>query len=625
MRSCPRCGSVYNGQVEFCGLDGVKLVESESDPLIGATIDRYVIVDRLGSGGMACVYRATHQALGKDFAIKVLFGEMAADRAVAERFRREAQSAGKIDHPNIVQVIDYGTTPEGLTYMVMEMLHGRSLARAIADDGPFEPDRIIDVTHQIATGLSAAHEKGFVHRDMKPGNVMLVPIEGGKELAKVLDFGLVRVVNQNSGADSGRLTKTGHAMGTPYYMAPEQIRGEEVTAQSDLYALGAVMYEMISGKPPFVGSLTEVLVKHATERPDPLPPFGGLDVLTLRMLEKVPSDRPESAQDVLRQLEELAGIAPGAMPNPRHTTSGIPRISRPKLEAVTSSRPQRLDGPPTFGDRANLQEAMSMDSLAAVAPWWRGRLVVGGALLTSAILVGVAAAFLKTPEATVVELPVEAFDAGLAVVAPLPPPPPAASVDSGFVAEVTPPVDPKEPELKPPPKKDPEKKDPPPAAKGAPKKDPERKDPPPERREDLRGELSNLDRQIREALQRAGVSREEACGLKPAAEPCRALEKAKAQSNDVAAVEAAKKLLEAIPNLEIDREFVDKKIESAVGTLSRLRDYKLLSDTQVNAFDAKILDLRSSLMSADSHELLRIANKAATLETQMHAASRGNK
>ncbi|MBI2373623.1 MAG: protein kinase [Deltaproteobacteria bacterium] len=642
MRSCPSCGSVYNGQVEFCGLDGARLVESESDPLIGATIDRYVIVDRLGAGGMACVYRATHQALGKDFAVKVLFGEMAADRAVAERFRREAQAAGKIDHANIVQVIDYGTTAAGLTYMVMEMIHGRSLAKAISEDGPFPPERIIDVAHQIATGLSAAHDKGFVHRDMKPGNVMLVPIEGGKELVKILDFGLVRVMNQPSGADSGRLTKTGHAMGTPYYMAPEQIRGEEVTAQSDLYALGAVMYEMISGRPPFMGSLTEVLVKHATERPEPLPPLGGLERLAEDLLEKVPSDRPASAQHVLQTLEQIAEVG-GTNPARNSLRPGVissPRVSRPKLEVSNSGRgglPPGTEGAQTYGDRANLREAFSMDSLAAVEPWWRGRIVIGGALVLAAIAVGVAAALVRPVPAIV-----ESIDVGVTEQAPTTVDPRDAGAPEALAQKVDAAPSLEAPKPADPPKMDPERTRPDDKREAQRRREEaeKKREEDRSREEDRKREeakkreeaarlagpgLAELEKQIRDAMVRAGVSRDEACSLKPANEHCRALDKAKAAKNDGDALTAARAVLEAIPNLEVDRDFVDRKIESAVGTLSRLRDYKLLSDTQVQGFDARILDLRASLMSSDASELLQLSRKAANLESEMHAASRSKK
>jgi serine/threonine protein kinase len=303
MRSCPRCKTVFITGAQFCGVDGERLVESARDPLIGATIDRYTISEKLGAGGMACVYRARHDTIGKDFAIKLLYGEMASDKELVERMRREAKAASQIDHPNVVKVVDFGVSPEGLNYLVMELLEGRTLDRAILEEAPFPAARLADIVRQICVGLYEAHRQGFLHRDLKPSNVMLIKGEDGKELVKLLDFGLVQ--RWDAADDASKLTRTGITVGTPYYMAPERMRGEPATPQSDLYALGALLYEMLSGAPPFRGTLPEIIARQLTEKPPPLPSKTKLEPLAFKMLEREVKDRPKSAEQVIASIDKL--------------------------------------------------------------------------------------------------------------------------------------------------------------------------------------------------------------------------------------------------------------------------------------------------------------------------------
>ncbi len=321
MRVCPSCRSIYTGEIEFCGLDGQRLVESDQDPLLGAVIGPYRIVQRLGEGGMGCVYRAEHLEIPKQVAVKVLFGDMAADKKMAERFRREAQSIARIDSRNVVQVLDYGTDASGLTYMLMELIEGQTLARAIAAQPGFPPFRTALILRQVALGLGAAHKLGMVHRDLKPGNIMLAT-EDGAEVAKILDFGLVSVAADPDDSGYDKLTKTGHTMGTPYYMSPEQLRGQPVTPRSDLYSLGAVAYEMIAGTAPFHGNVSEVLYKHAFEPPPPLPPASGLENVALKLLAKDPAHRYQSAEHLITEIERLGILPVGAA-----TTGGFGVIS----------------------------------------------------------------------------------------------------------------------------------------------------------------------------------------------------------------------------------------------------------------------------------------------------------
>lgn len=303
MRACERCLTPYKTRVEYCGLDGAPVVEHDTDPLVGTTFDRYRVTERLGGGGMAVVYRARHEVIDREVAIKVLFGELASDREFAERFRREAQTASRIKHPNIVEIFDFGETREGMSFLVMELLRGETLNDAIQWTGAFAPRRAASVLKQIAAGLKAAHEMGFIHRDLKPGNVMVVRGGPGQpiELAKILDFGLVLVESD----DGQRLTKTGQTLGTPHYMAPEQFAGGEATVLSDLYSLGAVLHEMLAGQAPFRGSLGEVVVQQQSKPPPPLPKSGGLEKLAAKLLEKDARKRLRSADEVIAFIDGL--------------------------------------------------------------------------------------------------------------------------------------------------------------------------------------------------------------------------------------------------------------------------------------------------------------------------------
>jgi serine/threonine-protein kinase len=215
----------------------------DRDPLIGEVLgERYKVGAVLGEGGMATVYRAEHVLIGKEFAVKVLVGDVAADPKMVERFKREAQAASRLDHEHIIQVTDFGSTPEGLLYIAMELLQGKDLATAIHREAPFEPARAVRISRQIALGLAHAHERGLVHRDLKPENIMLVPRDEQPDFVKILDFGLARVRESAHRNEGERLTSSGMVFGTPEYMCPEQALGKEVDARGDLYALGVVVY-----------------------------------------------------------------------------------------------------------------------------------------------------------------------------------------------------------------------------------------------------------------------------------------------------------------------------------------------------------------------------------------------
>ena len=255
--------------------------------------ERYEIVEILGEGGMAFVYKARDKQLQRYVAIKTLKPNYVNQEKFVDRFRREAQTAANLNHPNIVQIFDWGIDDE--PYFVMEYIEGNTLTSIISGNRTVGLNDILYIGSQVANGLKEAHKRGLVHRDIKPGNIMITP--DGK--VKVTDFGIVSLQNEESD-----ITKTGAVLGTASYISPEQAQGKPVSFESDLYSLGTVLYELIVGKPPFVGdSPIATATKHLTDKPDKLSNFRkdipkALENAILKLLEKRPSDRFKSAEDL---------------------------------------------------------------------------------------------------------------------------------------------------------------------------------------------------------------------------------------------------------------------------------------------------------------------------------------
>ncbi|HEY1558005.1 MAG TPA: serine/threonine-protein kinase, partial [Kofleriaceae bacterium] len=237
---------------------------------VGSEVDgRYKIVELIGEGGMGKVYLAEHVEIGKRVALKVLHPSYSRMPDLVERFRREARAASKIGHPNIVDVTDSGATPDGSVYFVMEYLEGVELGSVIEREGALEVARALKITAQVCRALSAAHREGIIHRDLKPENIFLITKGGEADVVKVLDFGIAKTTEAEA-ARERRLTSPGMAMGTPEYMAPEQAAGRPADARTDIYSLGAIMYEMCTGIPPYSGdNFMEILTKKATQDPPP--------------------------------------------------------------------------------------------------------------------------------------------------------------------------------------------------------------------------------------------------------------------------------------------------------------------------------------------------------------------
>lgn len=304
MKACPQCKLKYPSDSLTCFLDGAKLIEFH-DPRIGTTIaGRYLIEHVLGEGGMATVYAARHRLVDRPCAIKIMDSSFANNEVVRERFRREAKAAQKLAHPNIIEIFDQGET-DGSIYLVMELLEGETLADVL-EHGKVPLARTLPILIQIARALARAHDLEVIHRDLKPENIFLAKDDDDFELVKLLDFGIARSMQDT------RLTGAGEVFGTPQYMAPERITSIEAGPAADLYALGVIMYEMLTGRLPFDASdVATFFLKHMKEMPapprsvDPSIP-AELDRLILELLAKDAKDRPVDAHRVHADLQAIA-------------------------------------------------------------------------------------------------------------------------------------------------------------------------------------------------------------------------------------------------------------------------------------------------------------------------------
>ncbi|HLK90104.1 MAG TPA: serine/threonine-protein kinase [Polyangia bacterium] len=330
-RFCGSCGTLAEGA------DG----SGGNDPWLGRVVDkRYRVTARIGTGGMGVVYRVEHLHLGKTAAMKVLAPDSVANPEMIRRFRTEAQAVSKLDHPNVVQTFDFGQA-DGALYLVMEYINGEDLAAIIRREGPWTFTRAARLFVQVCSGLVDAHEAGVVHRDLKPENLMVVRRRDGSEHVKVLDFGLAKLRERSTdpghGRDYSMASSGGQVIGTPYYMAPEQVRGEPLDARADLYSVGATLYRVLTGVPPFdAPSPMSVLAKHITDEVVPprrraperaLPPEA--DRIVLRAMAKSPADRYASAIEMRADLEHaLAERDLGALTSP----SAPPAVPAPRGE-----------------------------------------------------------------------------------------------------------------------------------------------------------------------------------------------------------------------------------------------------------------------------------------------------
>ncbi len=333
---------------------------SQNDPFLGRTLDsKYRIEQRIGRGGSGTVYRARHLLIHRTVAVKVLSLDLVSDEDALARFRREAAMAGRLKHFNIVSVTDFGITPDGVAYLVMDFIEGKSLRRILDAHGTIAPGKLVDWLKPICSAVHAAHRKGIIHRDLKPDNVMIEVVDG-EEIPRVLDFGIAKLMDAVAvGTDF--TTETGSVMGTPHYMSPEQCEGKPLDARSDIYSLGTLVYELLTGNVPFPGKVTtSVMMQQVTAAPRPLRDLRpelpeAVELCVMRALSKNPAARHATALDFALEFEAALSSAPTPKVAPLSDPAPVP-VPAPHLRADEPASNPVLDF------RAQLRQA------AAVAP-----------------------------------------------------------------------------------------------------------------------------------------------------------------------------------------------------------------------------------------------------------------
>jgi serine/threonine protein kinase len=335
-RICVQCRQLYSWPAQACPVDGAMLIpiaaiEEGPDPLLDTVLhDRYQILSILGKGGMGVVYKGKHLLIDRIVAIKMLRTDVAYDQQNLMRFQVEAKAASRLNHPNVLAVYDFGVTDDVQPYLVMDYVEGACLAEAIERHGSLDYKRVLGIFIQACNALEHAHNQNILHRDIKPSNIFLLDTEGQKDFVKVLDFGIAKLM----GADGQglHLTKTGDVIGSPLYMSPEQCMGQELDVRSDIYSLGATMYECLVGAPPLMGkNAMDTISKHVNEPPKPftiarpsvsVPPE--IEAIVMKSLEKDKAKRYSSMLQFKEVLEDAAsGRAAARAARPASQYAGV--------------------------------------------------------------------------------------------------------------------------------------------------------------------------------------------------------------------------------------------------------------------------------------------------------------
>lgn len=350
-RVCLVCHLEFPPDEKRCPNDGTVLVALAADPYAGKTLaDRYEVEKLVGTGGTSIVYRALHLQLRRTVAIKMLKAHLVTDEESKRRFEQEARAVSCLTHPNVVGVYDVGVTKYGEPYIVMEFLQGGSLADLVAQEGPLTYERALPIFVQACSALWHAHKKDVVHRDVKPSNIMIVPTDDDPEFVKIVDFGLAKL--RSLTGEFQRLTKTGEVFGSPVYMSPEQCTGRKLDQRTDIYSMGVVMFEALTGRPPFKEKSTiETIRKQIKEAP---PRFSEvapqlnlpeeLETIVLKSLTKNPEDRYQTMEELRSDLEAFAFNRVNLPSIAQSASSPIPALR--KLQSSANSLPAQQAATP---------------------------------------------------------------------------------------------------------------------------------------------------------------------------------------------------------------------------------------------------------------------------------------
>jgi tRNA A-37 threonylcarbamoyl transferase component Bud32 len=392
---CPVCKTEFGAGEVFCPNDGTRLLSGSQaaapakpaergDPLLGLVIDeRYRVVRRIGEGGMGIVYEVEHVVIEKRLALKVLRDDYSSRPEVVARFRQEAKSASRIGNEHIVDISDFGETPSGASYFVMELLDGEDLANVLTREGTLPLSRAADILTQCARALAAAHAKGIVHRDMKPENVFLTKRDSRPDFVKIVDFGIAKMSDIETEGQPGRkLTKTGMIFGTPEYMSPEQAAGKPLDHRVDIYALGVIFFELLTGRVPFSGdTFMGVLTQHMFEAPPSLAQANpsvavpdSVEVFVRCALAKDASERFQTCEEFVGALEKaVRGVSP-AVAGP--VEGGAPETGKSTKMGF---------GVPVRAPRAARTLLLEEGEMPSPAPRSNGLLFIGLGLIALAI------------------------------------------------------------------------------------------------------------------------------------------------------------------------------------------------------------------------------------------------
>lgn len=361
MKLCLVCNFQFGDEQDLCPKDLSRLVPIGKDPLIGMVIqDRYRIESLVAKGSMGVIYKATQQSIGRDVAIKVMHGYLVSDEESMKRYHKEAKAASRLNHPNITTVYDFGVLASGQPYIVMDLLQGKALSDILQQRGQLTPNQTMMVMNQVCQALTEAHARGVVHRDIKPENIVIEELPDGRNIhIKVVDFGIATFAAE--GEDTiGKITKTGTVCGSPFYMSPEQCDGGKVDKRSDLYSLGIVLFECLTGKVPFDSKdIYQVLTMQVKDPPPRLKKIrpdlqfsDEIELVVNKALAKEPDARYQTAQEFWAELANAGGIKVGRKPEP--TSS----IMRPSLQAPPPpGAVQSGGGAPSAGGNAASRQA----------------------------------------------------------------------------------------------------------------------------------------------------------------------------------------------------------------------------------------------------------------------------